>query len=112
MINMEGSVVLVVVMMSKGERNKKESSRIISEIEIRTSFQGLRNSFNKPSHVTNDFTAWKTQLFVLRIAFVFYVRKNKFYFNFLTFETTPICNFISKGKKVSYEGRPCRSSSG
>jgi hypothetical protein len=50
-------MMMMMMMMSKGAKNKQESSRIISAIKIRTLFQGLRNSFNKPSHATNDVTA-------------------------------------------------------
>jgi hypothetical protein len=45
-------MMMMVVVVLKGAKNKKESSRIISEIEIHSSFQGFRNIFNKPSHVT------------------------------------------------------------
>jgi hypothetical protein len=92
-------VMMMMMMMIREAKNKKESSKIIFEIELCTSFEGLRNSFNKPCHA-RTMLLHRKQLFVLRIMLLFYARKNKFYCNFLTFETKPVCSFISKGKKL------------
>jgi hypothetical protein len=105
MINTEGCMMM---MMSKGVKNEK-NRRIISEIEVHPSFQGIRNSFNKPFPCYERcYCRENTVVCAQNNVGVFKCVKINLDVISFAFETRHICNFINRGKNLRRRIRPWR----